>query len=154
VGLHAFSIQSRPVLHGRPSHARHHARVRTFIPLGWSACILTGAALLKPTLARVQLLAFVASFEAVHIVAHTLLYGGLAALGRWAGLSRARAGGLAIAVGALQETVELVAAGRGPRAPELFDLCVDSCAIVAALTIVGLVRRRRSKAGREIESIS
>jgi hypothetical protein len=99
----------------------------------WCLFILGGVGFFQPLFTTNSVLAFFASFEAVHIVAHTILYGTLAFLGRRAGLSVALALTITICIGALQEGVQLAYAHRGPGLPELFDICVDAVAASLAL---------------------
>lgn len=104
--------------------------------------MLVGAALIKPISDGVPIVAWLASYEVVHIVAHLFLYGSLMALALRVGLSEGRAALLTLAIAALQEGVQLITAGRAPGLPELFDIGVDSVAIVA---VVLIVRRRRGR---------
>lgn len=102
----------------------------------WAACVLCGAALVRPLTKAVPLFARAADVEAFHIVAHVFLYGTLALLID-RGLRRRPvvAGALGMLVGLAQETVQVVLAGRGLGLPELFDLGVDATAITAALSL-------------------
>lgn len=110
-------------------------RTRRPLVLAWSACLLVGAWAIRPLTQRVDLFAVLASYEVVHIVAHSFLYGTLTLLARWVGLRAVHAAAVAITVGALQEAVQVVQAGRSPGAGELFDLFVDGAAIAAALAL-------------------
>ncbi|NUP10856.1 MAG: hypothetical protein HOW73_32835 [Polyangiaceae bacterium] len=112
----------------------------------WSVALLVGAALVRPLTRRSRTFRIVESSEAVHVVAHFLLYGTLALLARRAGLSPARAAALTLLVGVLQECVQLVLARRGPGRPELFDLVVDAVGITCALMLASVVRGRGTPA--------
>ncbi|NUO47823.1 MAG: hypothetical protein HOV80_03090 [Polyangiaceae bacterium] len=108
----------------------------------WSAAILVGAALIKPISDSVSIVAWMASYEVVHIVAHLFLYGSLMAIALRAGLSEGRAALLTLLIAVMQEGIQVVTAGRAPGLPELFDIGVDSVAIVAVV----LVTRHRRRA--------
>ena len=110
--------------------------MRAWSLLLWSTCMLVGAWLIRPLTWRVELIARLASYEVVHIVAHLFLYGTLAFLARRAGLRARYAAGLAMSVGVLQETVQVVQMDRWHGRGELFDLCVDGVAVAAALTLM------------------
>ena len=77
--------------------------------------------------------------EAVHIPAHLVLYGALAALVRVAlGPRPTVVLVVVLLVGVAQELAQSALFGRAPGAGELFDLAVDAC---AALTALWLMRR-------------
>ncbi len=109
--------------------------------LAWSGCLLVGAWAIRPLTQRVDLIGVLASYEAVHIVAHTFLYGTLTLLARRVGLRAVQAAAIAISIGAIQEAVQVIQIGRSPGAGELFDLFVDGAAIAAALALATLRRR-------------
>jgi hypothetical protein len=106
--------------------------------------MLVGAAVVKPVTDGVPVVAWLASYEVVHIVGHLLLYGSLMALALRAGLSEARAALLTLFIAAMQEGVQLISAGRAPGLPELFDIGVDAVAVIAVIVVTR--RRRRSSA--------
>jgi hypothetical protein len=87
----------------------------------WSIGIFCGAVLLRPVLRMVPLLRMLERSELVHVAAHLFLYGGLTALARWSGMSTARAGALALAVGVAQEGLQIAMARRGFGSPEVFE---------------------------------
>jgi hypothetical protein len=101
----------------------------------WSIGIFCGAVLLRPVLRMVPLLRMLERSELVHVAAHLFLYGGLTALARWSGMSTARAGALALAVGVAQEGLQIAMARRGFGSPEVFDLFVDAIGIGAVLLL-------------------
>jgi hypothetical protein len=92
------------------------------------------AVVLSVSLARVPLLADVASSEAVHVVVHMAMYGGFAFFVRKSGARRRTAALLTLALACAQELAQDISFGRMPGMPELFDLAVDSSAITIALT--------------------
>ncbi len=111
------------------------------LALGWTTAITCGAVLLHYFPPHHGWLSRLANSEAVHVVAHLLLYGlfsllALKAVGRarWAVL-------LTVAAGALQEAAQTVPFGVRPAGPELFDLTVD---LIAALGAIALARWRQA----------
>ncbi len=110
----------------------------------WSVVILIGAAFIKPISKEFELVAFIASFEVVHVVAHLFLYGSLASLALWAGMRPARAAALTLFVAAMQEGVQLLGAARWPGRGEAFDIVVDAIAVALALFVHSRRRARRA----------
>jgi len=103
----------------------------------WAVSIMAGAHWLKvsaPERAS-PLLAALSASEPVHVVAHLILYGTLAAACTRLLRGRVLAILLTVAVGVAQEKIQLLAAGRGMSTPELFDLAVDALAATVAATI-------------------
>jgi hypothetical protein len=103
--------------------------------LAWSACLLVGAWLIRPITQHVAFVDRLASHEAVHIVAHLVLYGTATVLARRAGLRPAHAALLAMTIAVLQESAQVIQVGRWPEGSELFDLCVDGVAVMVALAL-------------------
>jgi hypothetical protein len=86
------------------------------------------------------LFADLAAYEAVHIVAHALLYGVLAA-GCTRVLGRPKVAVLiTLGVGAVQEGVQVLFAGRGVTTAELFDLAVDGTVAAAVAWACSVAR--------------
>lgn len=113
--------------------------------IGWSASILVGAAVVRPITGSSATLAALASSEAAHVVAHLVLYAVLAVLALASRLSPWRAATLTLGVAVMQEGVQLIVADRAPGPPELFDLAVDTVAVIAVLLAF---RLRRGVAAR------
>jgi len=112
----------------------------------WAAAITLGAVLLHYFPPGRGWVARAANSEAVHVVAHLLLYGTLTLLGlRASGVRAALAVAATVATGALQEGAQTVLFGIRPGRPELFDLTVD---LAAALTVVVLFRARAARVAR------
>ncbi len=82
--------------------------------------------------------------EALHIVAHLTLYGGLAALCRWSGLGSVSSFVMVLFVGLVQEFGQLWAKEMTFGGPELFDLATDALAAAVVLAWLGWRSRRRS----------
>lgn len=121
------------------------ARPLVLALLAWSCCLLVGAWAIRPITQRVDVVAALASYEAVHIVAHTFLYGTLTLLARRVGLRAVHAAAVALSVGALQEAVQVIQVGRAPGTGELFDLFVDGAAVAVALALATVRRAPRAE---------
>lgn len=116
--------------------------MRRYSLLLWALFILAGVGIFQPHFNTNPVLHFFAQYEAVHIVAHTILYGTLAFLARKRGLAAPLALALTVFVGALQEGVQLLYAHRGPGLPELFDIGVDATAAMLAMLALHVASRR------------
>jgi hypothetical protein len=103
---------------------------------GWAVFILVSVALYQGIGPLNRGLQVLGRYEAVHIVAHGILYGTLSALCvLW--LRRGQAAVLiTVCVGAAQEALQCAFAHRLPGAPELFDIMVDAAAALGAALIV------------------
>ncbi|MBI5531676.1 MAG: hypothetical protein HY898_03100 [Deltaproteobacteria bacterium] len=110
----------------------------------WSLCILAGVAWLKGTVPErtSPLLATLSASEPFHVLAHSVLYGTLAA----SFLRLLRRPTIAVLstvlVGAVQEKLQVIFAGRGMGEPELFDLAVDCAAAMIAVLACAWMDRR------------
>jgi len=120
---------------------------------GWTAFILVAVAIYQGVGQLQRALEFAARYEAVHIVAHSILYGTLSALCMLA-VRRVHVAVLITAcVGAAQEAVQCIFARRPPGSPELFDLMVDSIAAALAASVVfGWVLQRRFTLRRSVRA--
>jgi hypothetical protein len=98
----------------------------------WAGSMLVGVVVLDRLAERFGVLAWLGSFELVHVLAHLFLYGTLAWLCLSAGASPRRAAAFTMGVALVQEGVQLVQRSRGPGANEAFDLAVDAVAVLAA----------------------
>lgn len=118
--------------------------------LALAALLIAGAATLKlyergkplPTTG----IAWLLTTDWVHVPAHLLLYGALAACCAHTCGGRRGPTALAVAIVALaQEGCQSLLFGRAPGWPEAFDLMVDALAVVVALRLYrGLWQRRRA----------
>lgn len=118
--------------------------------IGWSVALLCGAFYLRAHPDLPGLLGVLAGSEAAHIVAHSVLYGVLAA-GCYAVAPRPfwAAPLVTLAVAVLQEGAQTVAFGKPMGGPEAFDLMVDGIATTAVLAMLHK-RRRRLRAERAV----
>lgn len=102
----------------------------------WGGAIILGAAWLQTFRPHGKLLAQLLRSEVLHVSAHLVLYGLLAAI-----VWRASSGRRAIVIGVtavvalLQEGAQSVLYGRPPGHEEAFDLGVDTIALVLALVL-------------------
>lgn len=93
------------------------------------------AVVISVSAARVPLLGNLASYEAVHVVVHMVMYGGFAFFVRRAGARRWVAALATMAVACAQELAQDLSFSRLPGLPELFDLAVDATAVAIALSL-------------------
>lgn len=108
----------------------------------WSLAMLVGVVVLDRLTLHLGLLAWLGSFELVHVVAHMGLYGTLMALCLAARISPWRSASFTMLVAALQEGVQVYKRDRVPSRAEAFDLVVDA---VAVLAVLWLWRRRAAR---------
>jgi len=87
-----------------------------------------------------------ASLEIVHVVAHSLLYGGLWLTVVRLGLGPRRAAAVVMGVAIAQELAQDLVFRRWPGFPELFDLCVDAGAMLLAASLKVMLDRSSMKA--------
>ncbi len=83
-----------------------------------------------------------ASLEIVHVLAHSLLYGGLWLTASRLGLGQRRAAIVAV----VQELTQDIVFRRWPGLPELFDLGVDAGAMLLAAGLQTVLSRFRRNA--------
>jgi hypothetical protein len=114
-------------------------RVRSFGPLLALALVYSLGAALISTAGPPAALAGLARSEPVHIAAHAVLYGGLALVARRLLGSTPLALAVTAGAGLLQEMTQVIAVGRGPGRPELFDLAVDLAAAALVLALGDLL---------------
>jgi hypothetical protein len=108
----------------------------------WSLALLVGVLVLDRLSLHFGVLAWLGSFEAVHIVAHMGLYGTLMALCLAARLPPWRGASLTMLVAALQEGVQVYKRDRVPSSAEAFDLVVDALAVVVVTCLWRLCAAR------------
>jgi hypothetical protein len=108
---------------------------RVAFVIAWSVALLCGAYYLRAHPSLPGILGVLAASEPAHIVAHSLLYGTLAA-GCYAVAPRPvwAAPLVTLAVAVLQEGAQTVAFGKPMGGPEAFDLLVDTLAMTFVLT--------------------
>lgn len=111
----------------------------------WSLAMLIGVVVLDRLTLHLGVLAWLGSFELVHVVAHMGLYGTLMALCLAARIPPGRSAAFTMVVAALQEGVQVYKRDRVPSSAEAFDLVVDAVAVLAVAWF-WRVRRARSDA--------
>lgn len=120
---------------------------KTFLGI-WALSLLLGTAALPWLTKHYGTLAWASGFEAIHILAHLILYGSLTAMCLRVGWRVRRATVFVALVACLQEGIQLMSAGRGPGFPELWDLCVDGFAVAIVSVLFAKSRQQLLKAGQ------